>query len=110
MHLCQLSFSFKGINTYRNVKNSTIHYSETEFLISDPKKNTNIFLEYSDANEISYFIFENKVELYTKNGKATEYSRTTRVDKKERIPYRGKFCRGKFLSGKFFAVENFHHL
>ena len=33
----------------------------------------------------SYYIFEIKTESFTKNGKITEYSRTARVDKKEKV-------------------------
>ena len=46
------------------MKKLTKHYSVKEFL--DPKKNGDVFPECDDTKEINYFIFENKVEPYTK--------------------------------------------
>ena len=55
------------------------------FLRSAPEENTDNFLEYSNTKEINYYLFESKVETYTKNDKTTEYTRTTRVYMKEKI-------------------------
>ena len=75
----------QGINTYRSTHNLSKHYSVTEFLNSEPPINSNNFPECNDTKESRYFIFEIKTESFTKNGKITEYSRTARVDKKEKV-------------------------
>ena len=71
-HLSQYSKSYK-------------HYSVTEFLNSEPPINSINFPECNDTKEISYYISEIKTESFTKTGKITEYSRTARVDKKEKV-------------------------
>ena len=57
----------------------------TEVFISGLKKNADTFPEYSHAKETNYYIFGDKVESYTIKHKTTEYMRTTRVDKVERM-------------------------
>ena len=56
-----------------------------EFLNAEPPINSNNFPECNDTKEIRYYIFEIKTESFTKNGEITEYSRTARVDKREKV-------------------------
>ena len=65
----------RGINTCRDLKNLMKHNSVTKFIKNDPKKSIKNLPECDDTKEINY-VFETKVESFTKNGKTTEYSRT----------------------------------
>ena len=60
------------------------HCSVTQFIKNDPKKGVKNSPEYDDTKEINYYVFETKVKSFTKNGKTKEYSRTARVDKKDK--------------------------
>ena len=75
----------QGISRYCRTQNLRKHCSVTEFLNSESAINSNNFPECRDTKETSYYIFEIKTESFTKNGKITEYSRTARVDKKEKV-------------------------
>ena len=87
---CQnMHLRLKGINTYRTLKKLSTHSSVTNFLnditsLSDEEVKKR-FPENSDQKAINYYVFESKHESYLKNGEEIKYTRTTRVDKNEKV-------------------------